>query len=224
MKAVVDSKTSFITEYIIDFYCREGRIFSWRQERTPYRVYLAEILLQRTRAEQVEPVFNYLISKCPDIKLLKKRFEEAKLAMRSLGRTCRLHYLESGLEYIIERYGGEIPVGKTELLSVPGIGDYVASAIRIFGFGVPDTIIDANVVRVFSRLYGLEADGETRRKRSFIEMAARHVPEVMFVEYSYGILDFAALVCRPLDPRCRECGMNIICEYKKKTHGAMSRG
>lgn len=106
---------------------------------------------------------------------------------------------------MLEQYDGEIPVEREQLLSIPGTGLYIAAAARVFGFGIKDTIIDANVVRVLGRIYGFRVNPETRRRKAFIELAARHVPEKGFVEYSYGLLDFAAEICKLGKPLCHFC-------------------
>jgi len=220
---VPGSKKEIITDFMINFYRTNGRKYPWRCERTPYKVYLSEVLLQRTRADQVEPVFNHIVSVCPDIRTLYNRFDEVVQRMLSLGRRCRLEYFKTGLEYMLKNYDGKIPADRNLLLAIPGIGNYIAAAIRIFGYGIPDVIIDTNVVRVLCRLYGLQPDGETRRKKYFIELAGTHLPQKSFVEYSYGILDFAAEVCRPHRPGCNMCELNFLCDYHIESKNLKNR-
>ncbi|NSW84100.1 MAG: hypothetical protein HPY90_12660 [Syntrophothermus sp.] len=201
-----------ITTFLIQFYNECGRDYPWRNERTPFKVYLSEVLLQRTRADQVEPVFRYLATRYPDVKTLYHGFEEVKHAIQSLGRSCRLHYFKAGLEYLLDNYSGEIPSDRQKLMAVPGIGDYIAAAIRIFGFGIPDVIVDTNAVRFFCRFYGLQSTPETRRRKSFIELVTRHVSVSNCVEYSYGLLDFAARFCQPVRPLCDICALKFQCK------------
>lgn len=208
-----DDRIAEVTGFLIDYYLKEGRDYPWRRQRTPFRVYVSEILLQRTRADQVEPVFTYLMSRYPNVHLLSEGFEDARQAMLSLGRTCRLQHFKAGLECLVKNYGGEIPSDRQGLLAVPGIGDYIAAAIRIFGFGIPDVIVDTNVVRIMCRLYGLQPEPGMRRRKYFTELATRHVSFDWCAEYSYGLLDFAAKVCRPVRPRCAACGLRNLCEY-----------
>lgn len=204
-----------ISIYLVNYYLKYGRRYPWRDNRTPFGVYLSEMLLQRTRADQVRPVYNGLIGKFNDISSLYTGFEEATAIMQSLGRFSRLNYFKEGLNYLNDYYGGEIPEDSISLKQVPGVGPYIAAAIRIFGFDINDTIIDTNVVRVISRIYGLEITPETRRKKLFIELARGHVPQTEFVEYSYGLLDFAANVCRSRRPVCNECGLTKLCMFYK---------
>lgn len=200
-----------ISDRLISYFKEYGRVYSWRMARTPYKVYLSEMLLQRTRADQVEPVFKNLILLYPDIISLETNFEFAVTIMKPLGRFCRLDYFKKGLFCLVNDFGGMVPQSKEDLLNIPGIGHYIAAAIRIFGFGIRDVIIDTNVVRVFGRLYGLDVDPETRRNKIFIELVQQHVPEKFFVEYSYGLLDFARDICRPFKPMCSICMLGEFC-------------
>lgn len=133
--------------------------------------------------------------------------------MHSLGRFIRLEYIRLGLDYLMEKHNGTIPFSQDELLKIPGVGPYISGAVRVFGFDLRDTIIDTNVVRVFGRIYGLEVNPETRRKKGFIKLAETHVPQKQFVEYSYGILDFAAAVCKTPKPLCLSCPISYLCSY-----------
>ncbi|MEQ8191938.1 MAG: DNA glycosylase [Candidatus Eremiobacterota bacterium] len=206
-----------LTPYIINFYYKSGRKFPWRDYRTPYSVYLSEILLQRTQARQVVPVFNLLIENYPDVFSLYNDFMVASNVMKSLGRFCRYEVCKHGLHYVIEKFNGNIPEDKDSLLSIPSIGTYIAAAIRIFGYGLHDTIIDTNVVRVLGRLYGLQITGEIRRKKYFIELAEKQSCCKDIVAYSYGILDFAFLICCSKKPLCDQCNFRLICKYYQKT-------
>lgn len=202
--------------HFINYYLENGRQYPWRDDRTPFRVYLSEMLLQRTQADQVKPVYNELNERFNNVSSLYSGFEEATAIMQSLGRFCRLNYFKEGLNYLNNYFGGEIPEDSNSLCQIPGVGPYIAAAIRIFGFDIKDTIIDTNVVRVISRINGLKITPETRRKKSFIELVQGYVPQTGFVEYSYGLLDFAANVCRSRNPLCNQCGLTKICRVLKE--------
>ncbi len=132
--------------------------------------------------------------------------------MYSLGRFCRLVYFRKGLEYINNEFSGNIPLDRNQLLSIPGTGPYICAAVRVFGYNVRDTIIDANVVRVLGRINGIPITPEIRRRKSFIALAERYVPEQKSVEYSYGILDFAAEICGAVNPKCDLCELSFVCK------------
>lgn len=209
--------TEEIGLYLISYYRRYGRRYPWRHDRSPFHVYLSEILLQRTQADQVELIFNILISRFPNVTNLKENFEEVSTIMKPLGRYCRLDFFRDGLHYLDDYFGGEIPEERERLLEVPGIGPYIAAAVRAFGYGIRDTIIDSNVVRVLGRIYGVNVTPETRRNRLFYEMAERHVPLSEYIDYSYGIFDFAAAVCRAKRPVCCNCGLNKLCHFSDRS-------
>jgi A/G-specific adenine glycosylase len=209
----------FLVGTMINYYLRHGRRYSWRNNRTPYQVYLSEMLLQRTKADQVEPVFNQLLATYPDLESLRVGFEEARVTMQPLGRFCRFKHFKSGLDYLITNCQGEIPADRGELLKIPGIGPYIAAAIRIFGFSLKDTLVDSNVVRFFCRFYGLEANPEIRRKKSFLELVSKHTPDEFYVEYAYGLLDFAAEICRPIRPNCNMCQLRNRCHFVMAQEG-----
>lgn len=199
------------SQYIVEYYLEQGRHYPWRENPTPYRVYLSEILLQRTRADQVVLVYQRLAEEYPDIRALYTDFNQAISIMQPLGRFVRLEYFNQGLEYLVKYHNGQIPVERTQLLNIPGVGPYITGAIRVFGFGILDTIIDVNVVRVLGRIYGLNVNSETRRRKAFIELAANNVPLGHYVNYSYGLLDFAAEICRVGKPLCHFCSCKNIC-------------
>ncbi len=205
---------------LIRFYLLEGRIYPWRIDRNPFKVYISEILLQRTRADQVVPVYQQLIEKFPDTISLFADFNRAIPIMYPLGRSIRLDYFQKGLRYINEYYNGQIPFERKDLLSVPGIGPYIESAIRLFGYNIRDTIIDTNVIRVVGRFNGIEIHPEIRRKKSFISIARNSVPEEKYVEYSYGLLDFAEKICKSRNPDCNNCKLATECLWnlQKRTN------
>jgi A/G-specific adenine glycosylase len=119
---------------------------------------------------------------------------------------------------VVERCGGEVPGTKDELTSLPGVGDYVASAVACFSKGEPTPIIDTNVVRVLGRIFGLRLEGEARRRKEIREATAMCLDQRQPRLYNYALLDFAALVCTASAPRCTVCafGQRGLCEYAQR--------
>lgn len=185
--------------------------FPWRQTNNPWHALVAEIMLQRTKAEQVVPTFlnfcnrypapsDYLADKTSDV-------------FGSLGLIWREALLQDLARILKDK---NIPSDKEELLSLPGVGDYIAAAFRSMYLNIRDTIIDSNVVRIYGRYFGFETDGETRRKKWFIELANRVTPPRTFRDFNYSLIDFTREICKPT-PLCSRCPLNSRCRYYQET-------
>jgi A/G-specific adenine glycosylase len=186
--------------------------FPWRETQNRWHALIAEIMLQRTNAEQVLPVYKEFTAK------YKNPEDLLKYSGEGLFRKLGLHWREKHIIELTKCIAGkEIPESKESLLKLPGIGNYIASAYRSLHLGIRDVIIDSNIVRVVGRYFGFETDGETRRKKWFKELADRLTPEKNFKEYNYSLLDFSKIICRP-KPRCELCVLNGKCKsYNEKT-------
>jgi A/G-specific adenine glycosylase len=193
---------------------RFQRSFPWRDTRNPYALLLAEVLLHRTRANQVVDIYRRLLSTYPDIGSLA----DADLAdltglLRSAGLRWRVVLLLRAAEVIREKYNGAVPLERAELESIPGIGHYIASAIRCFAFQEPDAIIDTNTVRVLARVFGLPISDSLRRNREFHGLAEKVLDPEHPREYNFALLDLAASICLPRNPLCSECPIQPYCSY-----------
>lgn len=194
------------------------REYPWRRERDRFRLLLSEMMLRRTRADQVVPVYERMAKHYPTAEeLAAAPTGELREVLYPLGLEWRADNIVSMVREVVERYGGEVPVTKEELMSLPGVGDYVASAVTCFSSDEPTPIIDTNVVRVIGRIFGLRLDGEARRRKEMRDAAGmcldRHQPRL----YNYALLDFAALICTSSIPHCTECpfGRRGLCEYAR---------
>jgi len=119
---------------------------------------------------------------------------------------------------VVERYGGEVPDTKDELMSLPGVDDYVASAVACFSSDEPTPIIDTNVVRAIGRVFGLRLEDEARRRKEMRDAVTMCLDRRQPRFYNYALLDFAALVCTASAPRCSECpfGQRGLCAYAQR--------
>ena len=119
-------------------------------------------------------------------------------------------------EIIVRDFNGELPLEKELLLKLPGIGEYIASAVLCFGFNLPEPILDTNTVRVIGRIFGLKITDSSRRKKEFKEIMSNlvdfHQPKL----FSLAMLDFSAKICTVGKPKCLECFMQQICIYFAK--------
>lgn len=185
----------------------------WRRYRTPYRIFLAEMLLVRTRADVVARLFEEIVARYPTVHALAEADEEElRHLLRPLGLSRRIPYLIKAARYICEKCDGEIPRDVNDLLKIPGVGPYTAVAIATFAYGESGVPADVNILRFVSRLTGLEMKHPTKGSSELRELLP------LLSEHNVGLsaedlLDFARLVCKPRKPRCHECSLRSYCKY-----------
>ncbi len=192
---------------------RHLRDFPWRQTRNPYRVLIAELMLRRTRPGQVLPTYRSFIGRYPSArKLASADHDELRALLAPLGLRWRAENvvaLAKDLAYVVPAAFRD---GKA-LRKLPGVGDYVASAIQVIAFNRAESVIDTNVIRVLGRYWGMPVHPEARRRREFRELAARCVPKRDPKRYTLALLDLGASVCTPRRPRCADCPLRAWCTF-----------
>lgn len=191
------------------------RTFPWRKNRTPWRVFVAEILLRRTRAEAVGEIYLDLIREFPTPVSVLTHKSEWLEKVHSLGFRKRYEQFFKACEEISTKYSGKVPVNEKELWSLPGIGHYSTDAIRCFGFNERRYLVDTNTIRIASRLTGEQILQEKHRSKETREqIAIAFGPEEnMTASINFALLDLAAQVCTPTSPECGECPIYQNCEY-----------
>lgn len=195
---------------------RHSREYPWRRVDDTYAVLLSEMMLRRTRADQVVPVYELAAKRYPTARDLASADPEAvKGVLRPLGLEWRAGNIITMAREVADRYGGEVPSRREDLMSLTGVGTYVASAVACFSSNHPAAIVDTNVVRVVGRVFGLRLAGEARRRKEMIDAVELCLDVRNPRLYNYALLDFAALVCTARKPRCGECpfGRGNLCEY-----------
>ena len=196
---------SSVTRALTRWGRRKARAFPWREQIPLWQALVAEMMLQRTRAQQVAPIFNQFRERYPSPAALAKASEDDLTElMRPLGLRWRVRLLHK-LAQEIARLDGSLPLDQTALEALPGVGPYSAAATLSLHANRRAVLVDSNVVRVLSRLVGAPYDGETRRTRWFRELAETFTPPRAHRAYNYALLDLAALVCVARDPKCHEC-------------------
>jgi len=209
-------KKRFFNKTILSWFKKNGKKYPWRNEKDPYRILIAEIMLQRTRVTQVIPVYQEFIKKYPDINSASKaEVKQISTYVKKLGLFWRSKLIKEMITYLVKTKDGKIPSERNELLKIPGVGDYIADAMISFAFNKKRTIIDSNVVRLVSRFFGIEEKGELRRNKKFInfcqELTENMVP-VDVKRFNWGMIDFAADVCKSF-PLCVKCSLSAHCIY-----------
>ena len=190
------------------------RPFPWRDPAQNWHGLLAEILLQRTRANSVVGVYqNFVFSFATPSQLGRAPLEKIERLLYPLGLRWRAPLIKK-LGRALDERGGNPPDSLSELITLPGVGPYAAAAYLGFHTNSRAVIIDANVVRFLCRLIGYEYDGETRRKGWLLDFADRMTPRKNVKNYNYSVLDFTMQICTTR-PKCEQCPIGrALC-----THG-----
>lgn len=191
------------------------RSFPWRKTEDPYRILMADVMLHRTQALQVVPVYERFIEAYPDMaSLAQASREDLHVLLFPLGLRWRIDLIWSMAAEIVDRFDERVPREKEDLLSLPGVSDYIASAVRCFAWNIPEPLIDTNTVRVIGRLFGLEIKDSSRRNRRFRELIAALMDPEHPRSYNYALLDLAHLIChKRRAPECVRCPVRAHCVY-----------
>ena len=208
-------KKELFINLLLQWFEENKRSFYWRENQlTPFQFLIAELMLQKTNANQVEKIFPEFIKKYPDLESLH-RLSQEQLAniLQPLGLfNRRARDLLKTVKFILEQ-GGTIPKTKKELMKLPGVGEYIANALRCFAFHEPVPIIDANVGRVIKRVFSFPVKKAPSRDKKLNEFMEHLIPKEHYKEFNLALLDFAALMCTPKNPHCEECPLIEICNY-----------
>ncbi len=185
----------------------------WRRLRTPYRVFLAEFLLVRTRTKAVAEIFEDVVARYPDLSSLASANESELLAaLETLGLKKRVPLLIKAAKHLAEYHESQIPEKVEDLLKVPGLGLYTSVAIAAFAYDSAEVPADVNIMRFLSRLTGLPMEHPTKGSnalRSLLPLLSRD----MGGPKSESLLDFSRTVCGPWRPKCAECPISSNCSY-----------
>jgi A/G-specific adenine glycosylase len=189
-----------------------GQDFPWRRTQDPYALLVAEFMLHRTRADQVRAVFERFMADWPTLdRYVVGDAEAVKQVLWPLGLNWRIEGMMQALTLLHTEFG-YVPVDKEALLSIPGIGPYIASAVVCFSQNQPVALVDTNTVRVTGRVYGLDLRGEARRRKEMINQIAAACDPERPRDYYHAMIDLAHMICRPKEPDCRICPLlNVPC-------------
>lgn len=189
------------------------RPFPWRLTEDPYRILIAEVMLHRTQAVQVVPVYTRFIECYPDVLVLSGATAiDLNEILSSLGLRWRIDLLKEMTTILMTQFGGHVPREKKALLSLPGVSDYIASAVRCFAWNLPEALIDTNTVRIAGRVCGLEVKDSSRRNSRFRKVIQAMLDPVKPRVYNYALLDHANQICAKRKPRCEKCSVFRYCK------------
>lgn len=203
---------------LLNWYKSNGRSFPWRKKSlTQYQIIIAEALLQRTKAETVSKIYHRFIFDVPNWNTLA-RIDIATIEqyLRPIGlyrqRALRLKSL--ALEMVKRK--GKLPQARSDLESIPFIGQYIANAVELLIYNKPSPLVDVNMARLIERYFGKRKMADIRYDPYLQKLSHRVVKHPMTKEINWAILDFAALICKARTPICKSCVLNENCTYFKK--------
>lgn len=185
----------------------------WRQGSTPWTILLAETLLHRTRADAIQALYPRITEKFSGPSAIVNRQAEWIEFSKSVGLAWRAVTFVSACQALLARHKGRVPEEREALLALPGVGHYTASAVRCFGFGIPEVIVDSNTIRLAARISGETLDKAHHRSQKVRAMVARLSEDCkpLGPDDNYALLDLAAKICRTSKPRCGECPVQSGC-------------
>ncbi len=190
-----------------------NREMPWKGIKDPYKIWLSEIILQQTRVEQGLAYYNRFIDTYPDVHALAKAPDNQVFKLwEGLGYYSRCRNLITAAKTISIEHDGLFPVSKEGLLALSGIGNYTAAAIGSFAFGLPLAVVDGNVLRVLSRVFGISTPVDTPAGRKVLEQLAEQLLDTKEPAlYNQAIMDLGATVCKPRQPICGACPFQRKC-------------
>lgn len=204
-----------VARLLLDWYSAHYRPLPWRNEATPYHVWVSEIMLQQTRIEAVLPYYRRFIDTLPTIDALATATSETLLKLwEGLGYYSRVRNMQKAAQVVTTEYGGALPADYDALLALPGIGPYTAGAIASIAYGIPVPAVDGNVMRVLARLTADDTDVlSTEGKKRFTALAWELIPEQEAGRFNQALMELGETVCVPNGaPHCDVCPLRQVCE------------
>ncbi|VGO20967.1 A/G-specific adenine glycosylase [Pontiella sulfatireligans] len=198
---------------LLPWFAANKRSMPWRSNRTPYRVWISELMLQQTRVDQATPYFHRFMKRFPSLKSLAAASQEDVLKMwEGLGYYSRARNLHKAAQIIAADYSGRFPRDPAEILKLPGIGGYTVAAIGSLAFNLDMAVLDGNVIRVLSRLTAYTTDTRTTTaKKELQQLADELLVKGDAGNFNEAMMELGATVCLPKNPQCGECPMSKVC-------------
>lgn len=203
----------FLGDRLLKWYLANKRDLPWRHTRDPYKIWLSEVILQQTQVAQGLSYYNAFVNAFPSVDLLAKAKEDTILKMwQGLGYYSRARNLHAASKVIHTQYKGVFPKTYEEIRTLKGVGNYTAAAISSFAYDLPHAVVDGNVYRVLSRVFGIKTPiNSTQGIKEFQELANELLVKNKPGMYNQAIMEFGARQCKPVNPDCENCVLNDKC-------------
>ncbi|MBV5343686.1 A/G-specific adenine glycosylase, partial [bacterium] len=203
-----------ISKALTNWYNQNKRELPWRDITDPYRIWISEIILQQTRVNQGMRYYLRFVERFPDVKTLAVAEEDEVLKYwQGLGYYSRARNIHKTAKIITEKHKGIFPKNHSDILLLKGIGEYTAAAICSFAYNQPYAVVDGNVFRVLSRVFGIETPiDSTSGKKEFTQLAEKLLDKKEPGLHNQSIMEFGALQCVPVQPDCGVCPLQTVCK------------
>ena len=213
MSGSTTNANEFSTKLLIWFDQHGRHDLPWQADRSPYRVWVSEIMLQQTQVTTVIPYFERFMARFPTVaSLAEAKLDEVLHLWTGLGYYARARNLHKAAQIIHHDYDGQFPHAINEVTALPGIGRSTAGAILAQSLGQRHTILDGNVKRVLTRLHAIEGwPGKKAVEEQLWQLAEAYTPAARLADYSQAIMDLGATLCTRSKPRCTDCPVNGQC-------------
>ena len=192
---------------LIDWYGKHKRPLPWRNSSDPYIIWLSEVILQQTRVKQGLPYFNAFLERFPDVASLAAASQDEVLKLwQGLGYYSRARNMHAAAQQVLDEFQGEFPRKYDDLIKLKGVGDYTAAAIASICNDESVAVVDGNVFRVLSRLFGIkEPINSSKGVKKFRAKAKELLPKENTGNHNQAVMEFGALHCLPKNPHCSSC-------------------
>jgi A/G-specific adenine glycosylase len=201
---------------LLAWYDRARRGLPWRRTRNPYRVWVAEVMLQQTQVERVVPHYRRFVASFPTVRAAAAApLDDILRAWSGLGYYSRARRLHAACRVIVERHSGRFPRLYADAVALPGVGEYTASAVLSIAYGQRLAAIDVNARRVLQRVFYRRGERAASARRRTERLGQAAVPAERAGDYNQAVMELGALICRPKRPRCGECCLADICRARR---------
>jgi len=207
---------AFLQRTLLAWYRANRRDLPWRRGRDPYRVWLAEIMLQQTRIAAVLPYYQRFLARFPDVRTLARaRGAEVLKFWAGLGYYSRARNLHRAAKIMVRRHAGIFPAAHPDALALPGIGRYTAAAILSIAYDAPLAAIDGNIARVLARLFAVRGDLRApRRWRRLTKIAQQLLARDSAGDWNQALMELGETICIPRAPNCAACPLARHCKAR----------
>lgn len=201
---------------VIAWFGEHRRALPWREDPTPYHIWLSEIMLQQTRIEAVIPYYERFLQQLPTVQALAAVEDDKLMKLwEGLGYYSRARNLKKAAVCLTENFGGALPADYAALKKLPGIGPYTAGAIASIAFGLPEAAVDGNVLRILTRLLAWEADITQQKTKEELTALLRAVypSGKAAADLTQGLMELGQTICLPVGaPKCEACPIGGLCK------------